>query len=95
MYTFKYRPVREHHWQHLHPVAEVKLKVHEGANLEDMCDAFTDFLRGCGYRIDGRVEIVSEEEESDVIPCSEWTCGDCEECTPEDKESDPVQEEDM
>ena len=30
--------------------------------LEDVLRAFTDYLRGCGYRFDGEVEIVGETE---------------------------------
>jgi hypothetical protein len=34
----------------------------ESENLEDVLEEFAMFLRGCGYVIDGRLDVVSDEE---------------------------------
>lgn len=36
------------------------------ANLTDVLERFTEFLRGCGYRFDGDVEIVDHLETTDT-----------------------------
>lgn len=38
---------------------------HTEQSLDDMCTAFMDFLRGCGFVFDGNVEIVNDEDASD------------------------------
>ena len=34
----------------------------DGDTLPDVCEAFQDFLRGCGYHFDGEIEVVPNEE---------------------------------
>lgn len=33
----------------------------EAITLTDMCEAFQDFLKACGYEFDGKVDIVTED----------------------------------
>ena len=35
--------------------------------LGDIFDRFRDFLQGCGYQIDGQIEVVPFEKEEDYI----------------------------
>lgn len=38
------------------------IHVIETENLEDLLDGFTEFLKGCGFSIKGRIGILDEEE---------------------------------
>jgi hypothetical protein len=45
------------------PKISMKLEAH--ANLEEVCEAFENFLRGSGYVFDGTVAILNEPENKD------------------------------
>ena len=36
----------------------VTVAIDNGSSIDQLCDAFTNFLRGCGYVFDGEVELV-------------------------------------
>lgn len=38
--------------------------IHNSASLPDMLEAFTDFLRGCGYAFNGVVDIIEYDKET-------------------------------
>ena len=42
----------------------VEFQVRDGSNLDEMLDAFENFLKANGYHFDGNVDIVQEEDES-------------------------------
>ncbi len=46
----------------LPPTPEVTIKT-EAIALPDLCAAFEDYLRGCGYQFDGKVAIVPDTED--------------------------------
>lgn len=39
---------------------------HNEQSLTDLCESFTDFLRGCGFHFTGTVDIVDESEDANV-----------------------------
>lgn len=45
------------------PVKRIEFEMHEHLTLTEICEAFEDFLRGCGYHFDGNIAIIEEDEE--------------------------------
>ena len=44
------------------------MQISAESNLDDVCQAFEDFLRGSGFHFDGRVEIVDMRVHGDNAP---------------------------
>ena len=42
----------------------IEFQVKDNSNLDEMLDAFENFLKANGYHFDGNVDIVQEEDES-------------------------------
>ncbi len=61
MFVFKHVP-EEKGINYIPAVSRVELEVRDHVDLDDMCQAFEDFLKACGYTFDGHVEIVHEDE---------------------------------
>lgn len=78
-------------WRHDTDLTTVTVEIAStGQSLSDMCEAFTDFLRGVGFSFDGAVEIARDEEEETR---DEDTAGDCEGTYTDDISSDESGEE--
>lgn len=44
------------------PVKEVKMSLDGSPSLNDIFESFALFLRGCGYAVNGEIEIVNEND---------------------------------
>ena len=51
-------------WSDPYHTKRVEFQVRDGSNLDEMLDAFENFLKANGYHFDGNVDIVQEEDES-------------------------------
>jgi len=71
MITFKYEPGEEHK-PHT-SVMCVNMHVADGASLDEMCQAFEDFIKGVGYQLPNGVHIGYEYEEENTIHNSAQT----------------------
>lgn len=43
----------------------VKMRITDGVTVNDLLEAFQDFMYGCGYRLKGDIEVVEREEDSE------------------------------
>jgi len=53
------------HYNYYSPVKQPGTKINmefESESLEDILEEFAMFLRGCGFVIDGRLDVVSHDE---------------------------------
>lgn len=48
----------------------------ENVFIDEVIEDFEDFLRGCGFKFDGKLEIVPQEEKSCGGDCGSCGCGD-------------------
>ena len=65
MYKFKHEYEPES-WETINLPHSIEVSINtKHTTLEDMCEHFTYFLKGCGFNFAGRVEIVQEEEEKE------------------------------
>ncbi len=60
MYKFIKTPDPDNH----HDKTTVIIRV-DAVTLDDLVEAFEEFLKGCGFIFDGTLDIVEEEEEHD------------------------------
>ena len=42
-------------------IRNIEITISEEASLDEMLDAYAQFLRACGYNFDGRLEVVDDE----------------------------------
>jgi len=56
-----YRFIKEKDKDNKFDNTDVELKS-ESQTIPDLLDDFEDFLRGCGFRFNGSIQIVEEEE---------------------------------
>lgn len=42
-------------------IRNIEITISEEASLDEMLDAYAQFLRACGYTFDGRLEVVDDE----------------------------------
>ncbi len=59
MHTFKHDPLK---WHSAPPETTVTVST-LADSVPDLCAAFEDYLRGCGYHFDGKVAIVPDIED--------------------------------
>jgi len=67
MYRFIHEePVQDdvHGFKTNHHTKRIEFHVEDDAGLDEMCDAFENFLKANGYNFDGNVEIVPPEDKS-------------------------------
>jgi hypothetical protein len=61
MMTFRYEFEDDRQFGGRLPAAVIEYTT-EAVTLGEILDAFRDFLRGCGYGVEGRLEVVEGEE---------------------------------
>lgn len=59
MYIFKYQSE-----DNINGIKSVTMELEDHLVIDEMLDAFKDFLQGCGYVIDGNITV---EQEEDII----------------------------
>ena len=42
-------------------IRNIEITISEEASLDEMLDAYAQFLRACGYAFDGQLEVVDDE----------------------------------
>jgi len=62
MHTFEYN-AEDRDWGPRDAVRRIAISLDDHCDLEEMCQAFEQYLRACGYSFDGYVQIVEEEDE--------------------------------
>jgi hypothetical protein len=59
-------------------VDKITIEVNEDATTSEMCEAFTAFLRACGYVFDGDIQIVAPDlEDHEEAPYDVETVRSC------------------
>lgn len=83
-YSFIYEAERSYSY----PAHRVQVET-EGCSLEDLLGAFESFLKGCGYPVDGTIEIVPDEDYDTEPNCCDGNgCPDCDYLEEEDEDEE-------